>query len=248
MKDKIINKRKTFNAILTYISIILLVLGIITGIYEIILLKNKLDISATITSVNYNQGSTNASIKYYVAGKKYEGIIKIDNSSNLAVNDTTIIHIDMRNPNYQIDKRYLIISISSIVLSIIFGIIAIPTFIKNKKNQKRIKMLKQNGVYLKIPIKEIYANNKGKPYKKIFPRRLRCQYLNPQDNKEYIFDSEDTFLNLEEIIKENNTKDAVVYMDKSNYTNYYLDLNSLVPQINIINPIEFMKSSGKKEE
>ncbi len=244
MKDKIIKNRQTKITICAYISIILLIISISLGIYKYNEEKNAINISATIISIENNNNKTTATVKYFVLNKKYEGQVNLNNSSNLAVNETTHIKVDMRNPNRQINNLLIYVSIALFILSLILAFISLPSFIKYIKNQKRIKLLRQKGIYLQATITGIYANNKGKTHKRMYPHRLRCQYLNPQDNQEYIFDSEDTFLDLENIIKQNNVTNITVYLDKTNPTNYYVDLSSLQPKINIINPLEFMKNNS----
>lgn len=248
MKDKIIINRQLKNTIFTYLAIILLITSISMYIYKYIEEKNSLTISATITSINSQSNKTTADVKYFVAEKKYVGKVTLSNNTELAVDDQTTIKVDMNNPSCQITNLLIYIASGILLLSLITGIIFIPQFIKNLKNQKRIRFLKQNGLYIEANIMSIYANNKGKTYKQKYPHRLRCQYKNPQDNKEYVFDSEDTFLDLDNIIAKYNTQKVTVFIDKTNISNYYVDLTSLVPKVNIINPLEFMKQTPSNKE
>ena len=248
MKDKIIINRQLKNTIFTYLAIILLITSISMYIYKYIEEKNSLTISATITSINSQNNKTTADVKYFVAEKKYVGKVTLSNNTELAVDDQTTIKVDMNNPSRQITNLLIYIASGILLLSLITGIIFIPQFIKNLKNQKRIRFLKQNGLYIEANIMSIYANNKGKTYKQKYPHRLRCQYHNPQDNKEYVFDSEDTFLDLDNIIAKYNTQKVTVFIDKTNISNYYVDLTSLVPKVNIINPLEFMKQTPSNKE
>lgn len=248
MKDKIILQRKRLHRIMSYIAVLCLLISLSLGVHSYILEKNTLNISGTITSVDYKNGAVTANVKYTVAGKIYENTISLNDNTDASVNDSASIKVDMRNPTKKINSTYLFGSMISFLLFIALGIIFLPSYGKERKKEIKFNLLRKTGFYIQAPITEIYANNKGKQYKKSYPSRLRCQYRNPQDNKQYIFDSEDTFLNLNAILKEYNAKTVTVYIDKTNTSNYYVDLNSLAPKVNIVDPIAFMKEKTHSEE
>ena len=58
----------------------------------------------------------------------------------------------------------------------------------------------------------------------------------------------DTYTNLNEIISKYNSLFVIVYIDKENTTNYYVDLESLIPHVNIIDPIAFMNGDYNKDK
>ena len=136
MKDKIIKNRQTKIIICAYISIILLIISISLGVYKYNEEKNAINISATIISIENNNNKTTATVKYFVLNKKYEGQVNLNNSSNLAVNETTHIKVDMRNPNRQINNLLIYVSIALFILSLILAFISLPSFIKYIKNTR----------------------------------------------------------------------------------------------------------------
>jgi len=242
MKDKIIENRKKTTTIFTIIAILLFISSLSLIIYDFVLEQSALNISCKITSIDYSGGKSTAHVKYTVSNTDYENVISLPDDSEYTINDMTQIKINMKNPRQQISNNHYLIALIIFLISLLLGIINLPKFIKNAKRNKRVKELKKLGFYIKATPLEIFANNKGKKYKKIYPYRLRCQYLNPQDNKQYLFESEDTFLNLQEIIRTNNATTVNVYINKTNTNDYYVDLSSLEQKINIIDPISFMKN------
>lgn len=248
MKDKITAQRKLIHRIMSYLAIVLFIISLSLAVYGYILEKNALNISGIITSVDYQNGNIMANVKYTVAGKIYENKISLKDDTEASVNDPANIKVDMRNPQKQINNIHLLLAALSFIFACFLSVFFLPTYIKERKQERKADLLMKTGLYIQAPLTEIYANNKGKQYKKRYPSRLRCHYVNPQDSKQYIFDSEDTFLNLAEIIKQYNSQTVTVYIDKTNTNNYYVDLSSLAPKLNIVDPIAFMKSQNKKAQ
>ena len=250
-KDEIQNKQNTINIILTVLGIVFLFLGLFLLGYDYYLEQNAINMSATIKTLDYNNGKYSALVTYKVEDKKYEkNIIIPKKNEELTVGDKILIKFDMYNPEKLIDNNHLVIALIVIAISIIILIISFNKTIKIIKTKSNIKKLFKNGYIVKANVYEIIVNNKGKKIKGIYPYKLRARYLNPIDNKEYTFDSYDTYVNLNEVIKNNGSNMVVVAIDKTNLQNYYVDIDSLFKQMKLIEPKDLMKSNDKevKEE
>lgn len=242
MKDKITSTRKLKNKIFTAIGLILLLFSIFLATFDYYLEQKAINISATIISIDYEEHHNKALVRYQVEGNNYEQNISLPSNSNYSVKDSVKIKYDIDNPNKLIKNDHQIIIAIIIILSLIILVISLPRFISYSRNQRRIKKLYKEGLYINADIVDVFVNNNGKKVKNILPYRLRCKYLNPQDNKEYIYESEDVYTNPLEVIKKYNTTKAIVLIDKTNPNNYYLDLGSLAPKIKLIDPKEFMST------
>ncbi len=236
MKDKVSDTRKYFNYSVTLIGLLLIIGSLYTFIYDYISMENSIYISSKVTSIDVNSNA--ADVKYTVNNKEYES--KIPNTNDYAVNDKVMIRVSIKNPLKHVNK-HLYISVPALIIGILLLVITLKKSLEYLKKAKNIRNLRLTGIYVQATITEIFVNSLGKKYKNYFPYKLRAKYLNPADNNIYTFDSEDTFINLSDILGKYGTKWVVVYIDKTNPNNYYVDLNSLIPHVDLIDPIEFMK-------
>lgn len=243
MNDNL-TKSKNFKYYLySSIGTILLIISLSLIVYNFNLEQRAINISATIKSIDYNTKKRNSTIEYKVEDKTYTKIISLKDNEKLTVTDKVIIRYDKNNPNKLINTEYIILTIFFLIVSSIISLlIGLNKTIKLLKNKKNINYLKKDGLFIECLITELIINNTIKQYKGKYPYKLRCKYLNPKDNKEYIFESDNTYINLQEIINQYNKRSIIVYIDKNNTSNYHVDLKSLFPKIEIINPKELMKS------
>lgn len=247
MKDTTTNNRRIANYIVTIFATILLIAGIGIFYYDYQLEQKAISVYATITSIEYKNNQPQATVKYYVDNEGYTQIISINPLDNLAVNDKIKIKYDMYNHGNLINNEHTIIVVALIILSILIYLVSLPKTLKNIKRSNNIKKLKTKGLFIYANISEVYMNNKGKKAKGKYPYRLRCKFYNPNDSKEYIFDSEDSYLDFQAILKQYNNKTVTVFLDKKNNLNYYVDLDSLLPQINLVDVNSVMKTTPTTE-
>ena len=248
MNDTVTKKRKLINKIMTCLGFLLLISCISLGIYDYILEQRAVNVSATIISLEYNNTNAKALVRYKVEEQTYEQKITLPKTSNLSVKDQTKIKYDMNNPNKLIYNNHEILIAIIAIVSILILIINLPKFIINFKNQRRINKLYKNSIYVKANITDVIVDTNGKKNKGALPYKVRGKYLNPADNQEYIFESIDTYVNPSDIIREYNVNTIVVLVDKTNPHNYYVDLDSLTPKINLIDPLSFISKEHKEEK
>lgn len=247
MKDTIKTNNKLKSYFIFIIGIILLTISILIALYDYKLEQKAININATITSVDYDKGKPKATVKYNVDSEIYHQTISVSESEKLAIDDKVAIKYDMTNPGKLINNNHSLYYISLFTIAILMLIISFPSTIKYIKKSSNIKKLKTKGIYINGNIVEVIINNKGRKYKGNYPYKLRCKYLNPLDKKEYIFDSDDTYINLNDVIAKYHNQIVIVYLDKDNTSNYYVDLDSLFPQVQLVDVGALMGENKEKE-
>ena len=240
MKDNITKKRLLMNKIFTCFGLLLLISCLCLAIYDYILEQKAINASATIISLEYDNNKTKATVRYKVEDQTYEQKIYLPKGDNSSVKDQTKIKYDLNNPNKLINNNHEILIAVCILVSLFILLFNLPKFISNTKDKSRINKLYKKGSYLTATITDVFVDNNGKKYKKTLPYKLRCKYLNPANKTEYVFESKDTFVNPKDIMTKYNINSIIVLIDKNKPSNYYVDLDSLVPQIKIVDPTAFL--------
>lgn len=247
MKDTVTENRRKISYIITIISIILIISGLSLIIYDYMLEQKAVNISATITALDYQNGEYKATVKYKVDKEVYTQNIPIT-SGDYTVNDEIPIKYDINNPGQVINNNHFIIAISLIGGGAFILLISIRGTIKNIKRSNNIKKLTTKGIYVLANINEVIVDNKGRKSNGQYPYKLRAKYTNPLDNQTYTFDSESTYLDLNSIMKKYNNQTIIVYLDKNYTSNYYVDLNSLFPQVKLVDVGDLMGEKKKVQE
>lgn len=245
MKDKTLTTINIINILISILGIILLLVSITLFTYDYILEKKALTVTATIKNLDFKNNSNSAMVGYNIEGKYYENYVKLKRNSKLTVQDQISIKVDMYNPTKLIKNNHTFLAIIILILAVILLVLKLPATIKYFKKSNNNKKLMTTGLSINAIITDVFVNNKIKQHKGKYPYRLRCQYTNPVDNQLYIFESDDTYNDLNSFIKENGTNQIQVYIDRGNTNNYYVNYSSLIPKINVIDPIEFMKKENK---
>ena len=249
MKDKITQKRRTINLVFVLIACAFLGYSTYRLVADYLLEQKAVEVNAKIVEVEAATIGYKAHVTYKVEDTTYDQYhVDLGLQTNLTVGDYTKIKYNINNPAKLIKNNHTIILAITGSITLILFVVFLPGRIKIIKNSSNQKRLKKEGLVIETDIQDIIINNRGKKYKKTYPYRLRSKYLNPTDNKEYIFESEDTFANPNDVITKYQTKKVKVYLDKTNTKNYFVDLGSLVPEIEVVDPREYMKQFYKKAE
>ena len=77
---------------------------------------------------------------------------------------------------------------------------------------------------IKASIQEVLVVNKNRGRN---PYKIRATYLNPQDNKTYIYISEEEETDLKDIVSRNNIRNIDVYINPKDTADYYVDVESI---------------------
>lgn len=246
MKDPIKIREVNTRILIALFSIILLTVSLGFIIYDVRLEKRAVNITAQIKSINVIEGKNKANVAFRLTGHDYEALITLKNNQNVAVDDKITVKVDMYNPSKEIINNHYYIYVPSLILAIILIILSYPYLYKHFKLKSYREELKKNGFFVNATITAVFINNNEKLKRhKQLPFRLRAKYFNPMTKSEYVFESDDTYVDINDPINEYKKTTVVVYLNQSDLTKYYVDLDSLYPPLNIVDPIALM---GPKTE
>ena len=246
MKDSITEAKNTKLTIFVIISFAILIASISLAVYSYNLEQKAIEVYSNVIKVEYNNKDYMATVEYRVNEQTYTKIIK--SNKEVAVNSKMLITYNKDNPNTLLNNTYWpIIAVSLFFIALMFIIIFLPRFIKRLLRNKLNKRLKLENTYIDIPISEIVVDNTVKPVNGTYAYKARMRYLNKKDNKEYVYETDDVFVDINKVIQETGINHIKIYLDKLNTNNYYADLGSLYPDIPIINP-NIVLGGNKKEE
>ena len=215
--------KKKINLIIIIIGIVLLVLGLIE--------YNKYNkehasygvVEATVNEVKVNGKITSVGFEYYLNEKYHFGNVTTDKIFEVGKkqkiyylkSDPDVCKIELMSITKTL--MYLVSSGLILLLEIIFG--TKKFFIK-----QRIKRLKKKGILIKASIQEVLVVNKDRGKN---PYKIRASYINPQDNKNYIYISEEEETDLKDLVSRNNIRSIDVYINPKNTEDYYVDIESI---------------------
>ncbi len=249
MKDPVITRRKNKNLIFTLLAILLVGYTIYQLVTDYLQEQKAVEIEAKIESVDANTIGYSAHVTYKVEDTTYDKYnVPLGIRNKLTVGDYTKIKYNINNPEKLINNNHIIILSITGTLGLILLIAFLPARIKIIKKASNIRNLKKNGLLITANIQDIIVNQNGKRNSGYFPYRLRANYLNPTDNNTYLFESEDTYINPNDIISKYQTRTVSVYLDKTNTKNYFVDIESLIPKTVVVDPREYMKKIKEEEQ
>ena len=166
---------------------------------------------------------TSVGFEYYLNEKYY--FSKVDTDESFEVGQKAKVYYLKSNP--ETCKIHLVTITKALILFGVGGLIFLIGLILSLKKALaagRIKRLKNKGILIKAAIQEVLVVNKnaGKnPYK------VRASYVNPQDNKTYIYISEEEQTDLKDLVSRNNIRSIDVYINPKNTEDYYVDIESI---------------------
>lgn len=255
------NKRRSKLDIVYIIITIISAIGVLyaVGLYikDAYLETISVETEAKIKSIDYNGNQRSATVTHEINNEEYIlSIILDDKDEELTVNDTMTVKYNINNPTQPIYNEHLKEILIIIFISLIGTILTTNRTIGIFKDMKYLKNLKTNGITLDATITDAYVDVKAPKKHSEYPYRIRAKYLNPQDDKEYTFDSEYVYKNLKDLLSNSNLTTIKVYLDKSNTNIYYVDLDNFIKEIestkveheNNIQPVESKESSEEESK
>ncbi len=178
---------------------------------------------ATIDQVEINNNTRLYKLRIEVNNNTYESNIRLD--EDYEIGNTVKVYYDKNYPNNTKLKLSTIYKpLGILITGVIVFLLGFILCIRKVLNNSRIKNLKKNGILINAMIQEVLVvpKDKGKnPYK------IRAQYLNPQDNKTYFFESEEVETDLKDIVSKKNIRSIPVYLNKKKTSDYYVDIDSI---------------------
>ena len=192
-------------------------------------IENKVYVTGIITNIdssyNSNHDDYDVYVKYEVDG---EFVISKMNyySSSMSQGDKIEIYYDKNNPNIissNLSDNLFLLGIILCSLIPLIGIIVIIFIVKSKvKKHKLIKSGNQvSAEFVDVIVNKSYTVNGRHPFKII------CKWINPNDNMEYEFKSENVWYDPYNFILDNDITEFKVYIDPNNHKKYYVDISNI---------------------
>lgn len=212
------------NIIISIIGLIVLIYGFIeynNYSYEHNIYKEQ---ESEVTRIEMNSGEKIIEFKIIANNKEYLSTIAIN--ENLEVGSTRKIFYNQKNPSLIKIKLITITkSIIILVIGLIITTIGLALIIKNKLDKGDIKNLKEKGIHILADITDVIVipkDNGKNPY------ILKASYLNPNNNILEYYESEETFINLKEIIDRKNITKIDIYINPKHTERYFVDIESII--------------------
>ncbi len=217
--------------IFAVLGIVFIVIGIVTSNFAGIKQENRVKTQAIITEIDRKRDSDGDTsykvwVQYEVQGKLYEEELGAYSSTYSEGKEIEVIY-DKNNPR-KVEAEFESILFLGIFSGIgsIFAIIGITGLVVVCiKNKKRKEVEKTGSIiyakYLDVELNTTIAINGKNPF------NIICSWLNPEDNKTYIFKSENLYYNPKSIILDMNLNTFPVFIDMNNKKNYSVDISEI---------------------
>ncbi len=224
-------------------GIIYIILGIfaILGVFSLIMGVSKLvsggvskanteQITAEISTIS-QQTNSEGDISYFVlVDYKYDGVEYKDVSlgvytATMAEGKLIDILVNPKDPtDIKITSQDTIDAVGGIFMGVIFALVGIVPLIFMYKGKQRIKNLIETGYYIYAVVDRVeknygYSRNRQHPY------MAYCTHEDEETGKKYKFQSPPMWKNPDPVIRVGTR--LKVYVERNNYANYYVDVDSL---------------------
>ena len=216
------------------IGVLFVVIGLVICMFTFNY-SNKVETIGTITEISSYIGSDDESsshkvyVSYEVDGTEYESRLN-SYSSTFYEGKRVNIYYDKDNPSKigmkSMDRLFLIFPGIGMIFLVLGGTGLIVRI--NKSSLE--KRLKENGEVVYANYSETILNTMYKVNGKS-PYIIICEWVNPVDNKRYIFKSKNIWIYPNNIIEEKNIKQFPVYIDKENKNKYFVDVDFLTEDV-----------------
>lgn len=216
--------------IFAFLGILALVLGVSKLVSSGASKASREQITAEITTIS-QQTNAKGEISYFVfVDYKYDGVEYKDTSLGVytaGMQEGKLIDI-LVNPKEPTDIKIVaqdtIDAVGSIFMGVIFTLVGIIPLIVIYKGKQRIKNLIETGYYIHAEVDRIeknygYSRNRQHPYV------AYCTHVDEETGRKYRFNSPNMWRNPEPVIRVGTR--LKVYVDRQNYANYYVDVDSL---------------------
>ena len=212
-----------------------IILGFVLGNAFKIPEEDQVETIAVITKMNRriaSDGDTTYDVwvKYEAKGKTYEQKIGSYHSSYRVGKIIEIIY-DKNDPRkVQTKGGDFLFNLICSGLGCVFALIGIGGLLSGVLGKNKREKIKQTGtmIYAKydgVDVNTALQVNGQSPF------GIVCSWLNPEDNKTYIFRSENLYYNPQSIIESMGITTFPVYIDMENKKNYTIDISMIEEKI-----------------
>lgn len=221
--------QSSISKITTIIGFVLLCISLYYIVFDLSRNANALETEATVLEINFNGKNYVADISYTVNDIEYEKMITIE-AESMTVHDNLKIKYNKNNPNDLILTNHIKKIIIYLPISIAILLFNYIKYQKEKNYNSRIFYLKQNGTLIYADIEGIFVNSNAKKKKGKLPYHIKSKYINPTDNQEYTFISEDHYEDLLLLASSKTITKVPVYINPQKNNDYYVDLVYILPE------------------
>ena len=219
-------KNRMIVSIVLLILLIVFVLSLLVGLRNTYDYLNKVHVGdALIISVTDNNTKFSNKHSYEVEFTDYKGKVVSSNfnsNNDYKINDHVIIYYKNTDKVYlhRDNPSILIISFISLILIILLLVLTKERKVNIAKKNKRILKSKK---MIEARISNIIRNDKNNT--KYY--NIICKWNNPEDNREYTFNSEDLEFDPTITLNILHKNTINVYLDKNDYNKYYVDVREI---------------------
>lgn len=212
-----------------------IIIGFVFGYVFKIPEEDQVETIAVITRMDSRRASDGDTtydvwVKYEVKGKTYEQKIGSYDSSYYVGKIIEIIY-DKNDPGrVQAKGAYVLFGLIFSGLGIVFALLGIRGLLSGVLGKNKREKIKQTRtmIYAKydgVDVNTALQVNGQSPF------GIVCSWLNPEDNKTYIFRSENLYYNPQSIIESMGITTFPVYIDMENKKNYTIDISMIEEKI-----------------
>lgn len=191
-------------------------------------LKVYLNGNKTIATVKFVRlDKTGTIVEYNAQGKMVEKDLQIYDTAIRPGNKMTIYY-DKNEVEISYIKSQIVCCIMVIFISSIIFLSGLYFFVVYYRKKKDKEYLLKNGKLIKANIVCV-RSLKFTRFFKHHPSYVYATYK--YGNDDYGFNSDETFYNLATIIKNKKIKNVDIYVDKEDYSRYYVDIDKIIAKM-----------------
>ena len=180
---------------------------------------------ATVKFVRTDKSGT--VVEYNAEGKNVVKDLKIYDTA-IRPGANMVIYYDKSDVEVSYIKSQIICCMMVMFISGVIFLSGLYFFLIYYKKKKEKEYLIKNGKVIKANIVCV-RSLKFTRFFKHHPSYIYATYK--YENDDYGFNSEETFYNLSEIVKKKKIKTVDIYIDKEDYSKYYVDIDKIISKM-----------------
>lgn len=164
-------------------------------------------------------------VDYYVEGNRYENSLGYYNA-NMRVGDEVEIYYSIKDPKLTGVEGREYVNLILPGFGVIFLLVGSVGLIKDIINKNKRKKLIESGMQIYAQFDGV-GTNISVAVNGVNPYVILCKWLNPRDNKEYLFKSDDIWFDPSDIIRSRNITIFKVYINLDKPSEYVVDISMI---------------------
>ena len=218
------------------IGIFFVIVGIVVFFFLRTPKENRIYVTGTITQIdrydedNDGEYEYDVYVKYRVNGTTMENKLNYY-SRSMKKGKTIKIYYDLEDPTkISSDSGDSLVLIIPEIVGLVFFIVGVAGIYSSNKKKWKQKQLMETGNPIYATIKDVKLNNEL-IVKGASPYNIYCEWINPKDNSECIFKSENIWKNPIPILQQKNITTLKVFVDPNDKDFYIVDLSQIEEEL-----------------